>query len=286
MKEFKKKTSITKREEGSIGRYFQDLMKIPLISMNDEIKLSVKIKNGDIIAIQKLAAGNLRFVVSVANVYQGQGLGLDDRVSAGNIGLLTAARKFDGKKNVKFISFAVWWIRQEILIAVSEQKRIVRLPGNQVVTLLKVLKAEPYLEQKYGRPPTVFELSEYLDIPEDKILQSFTNRGQTQYLDAPAVEGGDVTLMETIEDQMFESPDYALRCADLKNILSRALKILCKKEQQILEFCYGLNGHIVLTTRDVAHKLGVSIQTVQTKRRNAIAILGAVPELQHLRDFL
>jgi RNA polymerase primary sigma factor len=243
MKRLKIAQSVTNRDSDAVERYLNEIRKIDLLNMEDEVNLTVRIRNGDQAALHKLIKGNLRFVVSVAKKYQDKGLKLGDLISEGNIGLIKAAHRFDATKGFKFITFAVWWIRQSILLAIEEQRYLVRLPGNQMVGFTRITKAGIKLEQELQRAPTIKELAEQTKLTEDKIIDYIGNAALPYSLDRVANDSSGLTLMDTVEDRSLPGPDHLPLKASLSVDLNIALNILPKREQKIMMMFYGMNGY-------------------------------------------
>lgn len=243
MKQFRIIQSITRRDSDSLERYLNDIGKIALLSVEDEVRLARRIRNGDVVALQQLVKSNLRFVVSVAKKYQDRGLKLSDLISEGNIGLIKAASRFDDTKGFKFISFAVWWIRQSILLAIAEQQRLVRLPINQVVAIETINSAIVKLEQKLERMPTVEELAEHTTLTADKIAYYLSSSVRPCSLDHIPDEKHTFTLLDVIGDKNTPGTDHLSFNSSLLVDLNRSLSILPKREQKILMLFYGINGY-------------------------------------------
>lgn len=265
MRQLKITQQITQRDENSINRYFHDINKYEMISVEEEVELSVRIRNGDTEALQKLVRANLRFVISVAKQYQNQGLSFPDLINEGNIGLVKAASRFDETRGFKFISYAVWWIRQSIIQAISEQTRIVRLPLNRVTNINKIKKAFSYLEQQYERDPTDSELAEYLEMSEENIVISNQIKSRQVSLDMPLFPNDEnaSNLYDLIQTDNIPSPDNYLVKESLKIDINRALTKLSKKEEEILTLSYGLNDHKVHSLGEMATKFNMSAERIR-----------------------
>ena len=242
MKKFKVMKSIPLRDSDALDRYLNEISRINLLSVEEEAELTHKIRNGDALAVQKLIKSNLRFVVTVAKKYQDSGLKLGDLISEGNIGLIRAAERFDDTKGFRFISFAVWWIRQSILLAIAEQRRLVRLPGSQLAINSKVKQAIAVLEQQLERMPTAEEISEYTTLPEDKVLCYLDGVHMPYSLDQVVDEDSGFTLMDIVGDKSMPASDHLTLAGSLAIDIKRALNVLPKREQQIVELFYGING--------------------------------------------
>jgi len=243
MKQFRIIRSITRRDSDSLERYLNDIGKIALLSVEDEVRLARRVRNGDVVALQQLVKSNLRFVVSVAKKYQDRGLKLSDLISEGNIGLIKAASRFDDTKGFKFITFAVWWIRQSILLAIAEQQRLLRLPINQVVAIETINSAIVELEQKLERMPTVEELAEHTALTTDKIACYLNSTVRPCSLDHIPDEKNGFTLLDIIGDKNIPGTDHLSFNSSLLIDLNRSLNILPKREQKILMLFYGINGY-------------------------------------------
>ena len=269
MRQLKITKSITNRESQSLDKYLQDIGREDLITAEQEVELARKIKAGDQLALEKLTRANLRFVVSVAKQYQNQGLTLPDLINEGNLGLIKAAQKFDETRGFKFISYAVWWIRQSILQALAEQARIVRLPLNQVGSLNKINKAFSKLEQEYERPPSAEELAEALEVPEDKIKESLNVSGRHVSMDAPLTtneDGG--TLMDVMANNDAPKTDQKLMAESLQKEIERSLSTLTDKEREIIRLFFGIGMNHGLTLEEIGAKFNLTRERVrQIKKR-------------------
>jgi len=266
---------LTPRNEESISRYFNEISSYPMISADEEVELSVNIRKGDIKALDKLVLANLRFVISVAKQYQNQGLSLPDLINEGNIGLVKAARLFDASRGFKFISYAVWWIRQSIVQAISDQTRIVRLPLNRIAAINKIKKAIPYLEQLYERDPTEDELANFLDIKNENVRTANRIKNRQVSFDVPL--GGDkddsFSLYDTVQNESISPPDRILMNESLMINIRRALAKLNRRESAILNMSFGLDGHAASSLQDIADKYGMSSERVRQIRSDALSKL-------------
>ena len=242
MRQLKITKSITNRESQSLDKFLQEIGREDLISVEEEVELAGRIRNGDMAARERLVNANLRFVVSVAKQYQNQGLSLPDLINEGNVGLIKAAEKFDETRGFKFISYAVWWIRQSILQALAEQARIVRLPLNQVGSLNKIQKAYSRFEQEFERRPSAEELAEELDMPIDKIAEVLRMQGRHVSMDAPFVDGEDNSLIDVMENQDSPRADRGLITESLHQEIDRALATLSDREQRIVRKFFGVGA--------------------------------------------
>ena len=285
MRQLKITRSITNRESQSLDKYLQEIGREPLIDVNEEVELAGRIRNGDRKALEKLVRSNLRFVVSVAKQYQNQGLSLPDLINEGNLGLIKAAEKFDETRGFKFISYAVWWIRQSILQALAEQSRIVRLPLNQVGSLNKILKAYQRFEQDHERKPSAEELAEELDIPVDKIADTMRMSGRHVSMDAPFVEGEDNCLIDVMENEDSPNADRGLINESLSTEISRALATLTQREEDILRKFFGI-GVPEKTLEEIGDELGLTRERVRQIKEKALQLLRTAKAGSVLRTYL
>lgn len=269
MRQLKITKSITNRESASLDKYLQEIGREELISVSEEVELAQRIKKGDREALDKLTRANLRFVVSVAKQYQNQGLSLPDLINEGNLGLIRAAQKFDETRGFKFISYAVWWIRQSILQALAEQSRIVRLPLNQVGSLNKISKELSRFEQENERRPSAEELAERLDIPVDKISDTLKVSGRSISVDAPFVEGEDNSLLDVLPNDDSPSADASLNQESLSKEVDRALRQLYDRERDILKMFFGI-GCPEMTLEEIGEKFDLTRERVRQIKEKAI----------------
>lgn len=270
MREIKIDQSYTKRDEDSLNRYLTDISKIPMISAEEEVQLARRIKQGDQPAVQRLVRANLRFVISVAKKYQGQGLPLSDLVNEGNIGLITAARKFDETKGFKFISYAVWWIRQGIMNAMSEHTRMVRVPMNQILAVQKIRKQQTELEQRLEREPTLSELAEAAEIGEMAVAEHLDRHKTTKSLDEKIAEDTELDLAGILSDPNMVAADEQMNCESVKEDIRRLLGVLKKREQKIIIELFGLGGTPELSLEDVARRNDLSRERVRQLKSSSI----------------
>jgi len=287
MRQLKITKSITNRESQSLDKYLQDIGKEELITAEIEVELAKRIKQGDQWALEKLTKANLRFVVSVAKQYQNQGLTLPDLINEGNLGLIKAAQKFDETRGFKFISYAVWWIRQSILQALAEQARIVRLPLNQVGSLNKINKAFSKLEQEYERPPSAEELAEVLEVPEDKIKESMKVAGRHVSMDAPlssSEDGG--TLMDVMANSDSPKADRLLMAESLQKEIERSLSTLTDKEREIIRLFFGIGMNHGLTLEEIGAKFNLTRERVRQIKEKAIRRLRHTSRNKLLKAYL
>jgi len=269
MRQLKITKSITNRESASLDKYLQEIGKEELISVEEEVELAQRIKKGDRAALEKLTKANLRFVVSVAKQYQNQGLSLPDLINEGNLGLIKAAEKFDETRGFKFISYAVWWIRQSILQALAEQSRIVRLPLNQVGSLNKINKAFARFEQENERTPSPEELAEVLDLPKEKVADTLKVSGRHVSVDAPFVEGEDNSLLDVLTNIDSPIADKMLIDESLAKEIDRALTTLTERERDIIRYFFGI-GCQEMTLEEIGEKFGLTRERVRQIKEKAI----------------
>ena len=269
MRQLKITKSITNRESASLDKYLQEIGREELISVSEEVELAQRIKKGDQKALDKLIKANLRFVVSVAKQYQNQGLSLPDLINEGNLGLIRAAQKFDETRGFKFISYAVWWIRQSILQALAEQSRIVRLPLNQVGSLNKITKEMARFEQENERRPSTEELADRLDMSVDKISDAIQVSGRPISVDAPFVEGEDNSLLDVLANDDSPMADADLNKESLSKEVDRALKQLYDREREILKMFFGI-GCQEMTLEEIGAKFDLTRERVRQIKEKAI----------------
>ncbi|OFY52354.1 MAG: RNA polymerase subunit sigma [Bacteroidetes bacterium GWF2_49_14] len=285
MRQLKITKSITNRESASLDKYLQEIGKEELITVEEEVELAQRIKKGDQKALEKLTKANLRFVVSVAKQYQNQGLSLPDLINEGNLGLIKAAEKFDETRGFKFISYAVWWIRQSILQALAEQSRIVRLPLNQVGSLNKINKAYSRFEQEHERKPTAEELSVELDLPADKITDTLRVSGRHISVDAPFVEGEANSLLDVLINDDSPDADHSLINESLSREIDRALATLTERERDIIKLFFGI-GCQEMTLEEIGEKFGLTRERVRQIKEKAIRRLRHTSRSKLLKTYL
>jgi len=275
MRQLKITKQITHRNEESINRYFQEISKYSIISAEEEVDLTVRIRKGDDVALEKLVVANLRFVVSVAKQYQNQGLSFSDLINEGNIGLVKAARKFDETRGFKFISYAVWWIRQSIIQAISEQTRIVRLPLNRLSSINKIVKGFSHLEQKYERVPTDEELAGYLELSNEEVKTANHISKKQVSFDKPlsTSQESDSTLYDVIQTGNIPSPDEELIQESVLTNILRALGKLSSREAEILTMAFGLGGTQIYPLHDIADKFNMSSERIRQIKSRALVRL-------------
>jgi RNA polymerase primary sigma factor len=285
MRQLKITKSITNRESASLDKYLQEIGREELISVEEEVELAQRIKKGDQIALEKLTRANLRFVVSVAKQYQNQGLSLPDLINEGNLGLIKAAEKFDETRGFKFISYAVWWIRQSILQALAEQSRIVRLPLNQVGSLNKINKAYSKFEQENERKPSPEELADQLELPADKVADTLRVSGRHISVDAPFVEGEDNSLLDVLVNSDSPNADRSLINESLAREIERALATLTERESDIIKLFFGI-GCQEMTLEEIGERFGLTRERVRQIKEKAIRRLRHTSRSKLLKSYL
>ena len=285
MRQLKITKSITNRESASLDKYLQEIGREELVTPDEEVELAQRIRKGDQEALEKLTRANLRFVVSVAKQYQNQGLSLPDLINEGNLGLIKAAEKFDETRGFKFISYAVWWIRQSILQALAEQSRIVRLPLNQVGSLNKINKALTRFEQENERQPTNEELSEMIDVPKDKISDTLRVGSRHVSVDAPVVEGEDNSLLDVLPNDDSPSADRGLVNESLNTEIERALSTLTDREREIVKSFFGI-GCQEMTLEEIGERFGLTRERVRQIKEKAIRRLKSPSRSKLLKGYL
>ena len=285
MRQLKITKSITNRESASLDKYLQEIGREELVTPDEEVELAQRIRKGDQEALEKLTRANLRFVVSVAKQYQNQGLSLPDLINEGNLGLIKAAEKFDETRGFKFISYAVWWIRQSILQALAEQSRIVRLPLNQVGSLNKISKALSKFEQENERQPSNEELSEMIDIPKDKISDTLRVGSRHVSVDAPFVEGEDNSLLDVLPNDDSPSADKGLVNESLNTEIERALSTLTDREREIIKSFFGI-GCQEMTLEEIGERFGLTRERVRQIKEKAIRRLKSPSRSKLLKSYL
>ncbi|WP_316813722.1 RNA polymerase sigma factor RpoD/SigA [Pedobacter heparinus] len=269
MKKLRISQLIARRDSDALERYLNEIGKIGLLDAKEEIELASRIRNGDQAALHRLVKCNLRFVVSVAKKYQDKGLNLEDLISEGNMGLIKAAERFDAARGFKFISFAVWWIRQAILHAIAEQRRLVRLPGSQLLGITKVSQVSLKLEQELERAPTINELSAYTGFTDDKVIDYTCNTGAVCSLDKITDEDTGTTMMDAIADSAALQPDQLVLNSSLSIDLDRVLNVLSKREQQIILLFYGINGYPQTSLEDMQAIFNLSRERIRQLKDKA-----------------
>ncbi len=286
MRQLKITKSITNRESQSLEKYLQEIGREELITAEEEVRLARRIKEGDQVALDRLTKANLRFVVSVAKQYQNQGLSLPDLINEGNLGLIKAAKRFDETRGFKFISYAVWWIRQSILQAIAEQSRIVRLPLNQVGSLNKISKAYSKLEQEFEREPSPDELAKILDIPTEKIADTMRVSGKHVSMDAPFVQGEDNSLIDVLENQDSPRADGMLMNESLQKEIDRSLSTLTEREREVIKLFFGIGMQHGLTLEEIGAKFDLTRERVRQIKEKAIRRLRHKSRSRLLKAYL
>jgi len=286
MRQLKISKQITNRESQSLDKYLQEIGRVDLITADEEVNLARRIKSGDQIALEKLTKANLRFVVSVAKQYQNQGLTLGDLINEGNLGLIKAAQRFDETRGFKFISYAVWWIRQSILQALAEQSRIVRLPLNRVGSLNKISKTFSELEQKFEREPSPEELAEVLQLTTADVIDTLKISGRHVSMDAPFVQGEENSLLDVLENEDDETPDQGLLVDSLRREVQRALGTLTQREADVIALYFGLNGEQALTLEEIGEKFSLTRERVRQIKEKAIRRLRHTTRSKALKPYL
>ena len=285
MRQLKITQSITNRESQSLDKYLHEIGKVDLITAEEEVILARKIREGDQAALERLTKTNLRFVVSVAQQYQNQGLTLGDLINEGNLGLIKAAKRFDETKGFKFISYAVWWIRQSILQAIAEQSRIVRLPLNQVGSLSKISKAFSKLEQEFEREPSPEELADILETTVDKISDTLSNSGRHVSMDAPFVQGEENTLLDVLENHE-PNTDSSLINESLSEEIKRSLSTLTEREREIIVLFFGLSTNHPLSLEEIGEKFNLTRERVRQIKDKALQRLRHTSRSKILKSYL
>ena len=285
MRQLKISKSITNRESASLDKYLQEIGHEELLSVDEEVELAQKIKKGDRRALERLTRANLRFVVSVAKQYQNQGLSLPDLINEGNVGLIKAAEKFDETRGFKFISYAVWWIRQSILQAIAEQSRIVRLPLNQVGSVNKINRELNKFEQEHERRPSVDEIAARIDLPEDKIEEAMKVNNRHVSMDAPFVEGEDNSLLDVLADNDMPMADKALVQESLRKEIDRAIDLLNDREQKVVRAFFGI-GTPEMTLEEIGDKYNLTRERVRQIKEKAIRRLRHNTKNKLLKTYL
>ena len=285
MRQLKISKSITNRESASLDKYLQEIGHEELLTTDQEVELAQRIRKGDKRALEKLTKANLRFVVSVAKQYQNQGLSLPDLINEGNVGLIKAAEKFDETRGFKFISYAVWWIRQSILQAIAEQSRLVRLPLNQVGRVNKIARELSRFEQEHERKPSVDEIAERVDLPEDKIADAMKANSRHVSMDAPIADGEDSSLIDFLSGDS-SNTDRELAIESLKAEVSRILKLLTDKEQKVLRAFFGIDGSPEMTLDEIGEKYNLTRERVRQIKEKALRRLRHNTKNKLLKSYL
>ena len=286
MRQLKITKQVTNRETASLDKYLQEIGKVDLITAEEEVELAQRIKAGDQIALEKLTKANLRFVVSVAKQYQNQGLTLPDLINEGNLGLIKAAQRFDETRGFKFISYAVWWIRQSILQALAEQSRIVRLPLNKIGSINKINKTYASLEQKYEREPSADEIANVLEISANDVRESQRNSGRHISMDAPLVDGEDSNLYDVIMSGESPNPDDSLINDSLRTEIERSLTTLTEREADVIRLYFGLGSKHAMTLEEIGEKFDLTRERVRQIKEKGIRRLKHTSRSKILKTYL
>jgi len=286
MRQLKITKQVTNRETASLDKYLQEIGKVDLITAEEEVELARRIKQGDQLALEKLTKANLRFVVSVAKQYQNQGLTLPDLINEGNLGLIKAAQRFDETRGFKFISYAVWWIRQSILQALAEQSRIVRLPLNKIGSINKINKAYSELEQEHERAPSAEEIGEKTGMSEMDVKESMRNSGRHISMDAPLVEGEDSNLYDVLRSSESPNPDNDLLNESLRTEIERSLATLTQREADVIRLYFGLSGQHPMTLEEIGETFDLTRERVRQIKEKAIRRLKHTSRSKILKTYL
>jgi RNA polymerase primary sigma factor len=287
VRQLKISKSITNRESESLERYLKEIARIEMISAEEEIILARKIRAGDVAAFERLTNANLRFVVSVAKQYQNQGLTLSDLINEGNLGLIKAAWRFDETRGFKFISYAVWWIRQSIIQAMADNSRLVRVPSNKLSLNSKVSSARNKLEQEYEREPSADELAMFMDVSANEIYQLMSYNNRHVSLDAPVIEGEDLILSDTLQSKDSLGTDEEVNNKEsLRTEVKRVLNILTLRQQEVVKYYFGLDGYVAMSLEDIADKFELTRERVRQIKDHALLKLKNISGRTQLRDFI
>jgi RNA polymerase primary sigma factor len=287
MRQLKITKSITNRESQSLEKYLQEIGKVEMISAEEEVQLALRIKQGDQRALERLTKANLRFVVSVAKQYQNQGLSLPDLINEGNLGLIKAAQRFDETRGFKFISYAVWWIRQSILQSLAEQSRIVRLPLNKVGLSNRINKAYQQLEQEFEREPSVEELADLLNLEIEEVSSTLSIGSRHVSMDSPLSDGEDSTLVDVMENPNSEAADEAIEHKQsLTQEIERSLNTLTERQQEVLRFFFGIGVDHPMSLEDIGERFSLTRERVRQIKDKAITKLRNTSRSKHLRSYL
>lgn len=288
MRQLKIAKQVTNRETASLDKYLQEIGRVDLISADEEVELARRIRNGDRVALERLTKANLRFVVSVSKQYQNQGLALPDLINEGNLGLIKAAERFDETRGFKFISYAVWWIRQSILQALAEQARIVRLPLNKIGNINRINKAFSELEQKFERPPSADELAEFLDCSTEEVKQSISHTGRHISMDAPLIDGDESSssMYDVMTGDSLPNPDSGLVLESLRRDIRTSLRTLTSRESEVVSMFYGLEGKMPMSLEEIGSKFDLTRERVRQIKEKAIRRLKHTSKNRNLKTYL
>ena len=286
MRQLKITKQVTNRETASLDKYLQEIGKVELITAEEEVELAQRIKQGDRAALEKLTKANLRFVVSVSKQYQNQGLSLPDLINEGNLGLIKAAQRFDETRGFKFISYAVWWIRQSILQALAEQSRIVRLPLNKIGSINKINKAYAKLEQEFEREPNAEEIADVLEVTENEVKESMKNAARHVSMDAPLIQDEDNTMYDVLRSEEAITPETELLYESLRKEIDRAISTLTPRESDVIKLYFGLNGSHPMTLEEIGEKFDLTRERVRQIKEKAIRRLKHTSRSKILKSYL
>lgn len=286
MRQLKITKQVINRETASLDKYLQEIGKVDLITAEEEVELAQRIKAGDDLALEKLTKANLRFVVSVSKQYQNQGLTLPDLINEGNLGLIKAAKRFDETRGFKFISYAVWWIRQSILSALAEQSRVVRLPLNKIGSINKINKTFAFLEQQHQRPPSPAEIAKELDMTESDVKESLKNSGRHISMDAPLKEGEDSNLYDVLNLGESPNPDKELIQESLQNEIERSLETLTQREADVIRLFFGLGNQQPMTLEEIGQTFGLTRERVRQIKEKGVRRLRHTSRSTILKKYL
>jgi len=286
MRQLKITKQVTNRETASLDKYLQEIGKVDLITADEEVELAKRIKQGDKIALEKLTKANLRFVVSVSKQYQNQGLSLPDLINEGNMGLIKAAQRFDETRGFKFISYAVWWIRQSILQALAEQSRIVRLPLNKIGSINKINKAYAHLEQELEREPKAKEIADYLEITVNEVKESMKNNGRHVSMDAPLLSDEETNMYDVMKNDEGTTPETELLYDSLRKEIERAVSTLTPREADVVKLYFGLGDSHPMTLEEIGEKFDLTRERVRQIKEKAIRRLKHASRSKILKSYL
>ncbi|MDA9563968.1 RNA polymerase sigma factor RpoD/SigA [Flavobacteriales bacterium] len=286
MRQLKITKQLTNRDSKSIDKYLSDVSKESMINADEEVNLAVRIKQGDERALNKMVSANLRFVISVAKQYQGHGLTLEDLIAEGNIGLITAAKRFDETKGFKFISYAVWWIRQSIMQAIAENSRVVRLPLNKVSAIQKIAGAYSKLEQQFERPPTNEEISKLMETNSESVADLFSYSQKQVSMDAPLIEGEDNSLYNVLSNNNVGTPSDTLMHESLCDDINRILVTLKSREADVVKYSFGLNNEPPMTLEEIANRMDLTRERIRQIREKALRVLRKKSNSKLLKHYL
>ncbi|MDB4324127.1 RNA polymerase sigma factor RpoD/SigA [Crocinitomicaceae bacterium] len=288
MRQLKITKQVTNRETASLDKYLLEIGRLNMVTAEEEVELAQKIKKGDKVALEKLTKANLRFVVSVAKQYQNQGLTLPDLINEGNVGLIKAAKRFDESRGFKFISYAVWWIRQSILQALAEQARVVRIPLNKIGTIGKINRAFSSLEQKFERPPSSSELADFLDCSIDEVHQSMQNNGRHVSMDAPLIDGdsSSSSMYDVLPNDSLPGPEKEILVDSLRTEINRSLSTLTARQGEVVKMFFGLNEKPPMTLEEIGERFELTRERVRQIKEKAIRRLRLTSRSRMLKTYL